>query len=150
MIKLSRVVFWGGVFVATIALAIGVSLLALRVRAAVDARRNPTCVQVGATPVSCPLGAPAAADTKLETSQMPCVSDEDICDGPWGIEPASSSPAAQPTGPAAEPTVAVRGCCGEIKVIPTPIPQTAPEAAAPAGAPTATPQPTPQYRANCH
>ena len=104
MNKLSRFIFWGGVFAATVTLAIGVSLLAMRVRAGVDARRTSAGVQLVALPVSDDLVAPAtqsAADPALDASQLPCVSDEDICEGPWGIEPASSSAAPQAAEPAA-------------------------------------------------
>ena len=143
MNKVSRAIFWGGLFFATVALALGLSLAAMRVRAAVDARRVSTGVQVVALPELQAEALPAgqlAVDATLGTSQLPCVSDEDICDGPWGIEPASSQKA--PEAAASEQSgPVVTNCCGQIVTIPTAIVQEQASVA-----PTA----TPQYRANCH
>jgi hypothetical protein len=156
MNKLSRAIFWGGVFVTTIALAIGVSLLAVRVRAAVDARRTSAGVQAAVLPASEDLVAPAAQTTDPEgAGELPCVSAEDICDGPWGFEPASSSPPLQTAEPqAAETPRTYRDCCGVLRVISPSGTQTAPQAAVPEAqqnaAPLATPEPTPLYRVNCH
>jgi hypothetical protein len=145
MNKVSRAIFRVGLFFATVALALGLSLAAMRVRAAVDARRVSTGVQVLALPELQAQALPAAqlvVDPALGTSQMPCVSDEDICDGPWGIEPASSQKAPEATAPASEQSgPVVRNCCGQIVTIPTAIVQEQASVA-----PTA----TPQYRANCH
>ena len=156
MNKLSRLVFWAGVFFVTVALAVGVSLLALRVRAAMDARRVNEAELVG-QPVShdpVALAAQAAGPTP-DAGQLPCVGDEDICDQPWGIEPASSVPpvlGAQPQ-PTATPQT-YRDCCGVLRVVPTSSAKTAPQSAAPetqqSTAPSATPEPTPQYRSDCH
>jgi len=156
MNKLSRGIFWVGVFFATVALAVGVSLLAVRVRAAMDARRVNT-VELVAQPVSddrVVLAAQAAGPTP-DAGQLPCVSDEDICDGPWGIEPASSAPpvlGAQPQATATPQTY--RDCCCVLRVVPTSSAQTAPRSAAPEAeqntAPSASPEPTAPYLANCH
>jgi len=117
--KLSRFLLWGGVFAATITLAIGASLLAVRVRAAVDARRNSAGLDILASPLSNDLVIQAAAVPALDAGQPPCVSDENVCEAPWSIEPAGSSAAAQAADPApAQPPQTVGPCCGAANALP--------------------------------
>jgi len=142
MNKLSRSLFWVGVFVATMALAIGVSLLAVRVRAAMDARRGNSLQVV--TPASDESLVQPVSDPSADTGTTSCVTSPTVCQISSGSEPSGLTAA-----PSTAPTPATyRDCCGNIRVVPTPAPQSN------SGAQTAPQQsgtgPTPEPPASCH
>jgi hypothetical protein len=139
MNKLTRLGLWGGLFVATVALALGVSFLVLRVRAAVDSGR----VRGGVEDMGLLSGASLADQglVALEAGVTPtaCPLVQTECSLPGNANPTGQTTPQPPTTDV--PGQTYRDCCGVLRWVPTPVPSLPVN---PGGA--AEPAPTP----SCH
>lgn len=138
MKKLRGLALWGGLFVVAVSLAIGLSLFALRVRAAVDAGRQKANVvplvigQAAAGPLLVELqssGTPTAYP--LTQSECPVLGDSD-------------APKPTPLPPTVDiPGLTYRDCCGVLRWVP------AAQSASPVD-PGSVAGPTPEATPSCH
>lgn len=112
MKKLPRLVLWGGAFSATVLVAVGVSLLAMMVRASVDAQRRGADLQTVVIPA-----APPTSQALTSSPGGPLISGG-CCSSSTRTDPSAeqqgqgdAAPNSQPPAPQPEPTDSIRSNC---------------------------------------